>query len=121
SAAVRLRLPLVDASLRPSVEARAAALQAEEVRVDTETELQRREALALLARWRGAFARVVAARRTLERADANLLRAKSLYTAGGARLLDLLDAREVYDEARRRLADARAENRSLQFEAGHRR
>jgi hypothetical protein len=36
-------------------------------------------------------------------------------------LLDLLDARRVSDEARQRLADARAESYSLRFEAADRR
>jgi outer membrane protein TolC len=91
------------------------------VRSAAEAQRQRQETLALLARWRVASQRVEAAQRTQERAGANLLRLKSLYNAGGTRLLDLLDARQVYEEARQRLADARAESRSLRFEAEDRR
>lgn len=121
SAAVHLRLPVVDAAASPGIRARLAALQAEEVRTRAEAARRLAETLSLVARWRTAFQRLEAARRTRERAEANLLRVKSLYSAGGTRLLDLLDARRVYEESRQRLADARTESRSLRFEAEDRR
>ena len=121
SAAVHLRLPVADATAGPGVRAREAAVKAQEVRGGAEATRQRQETLALLARWSAAFRRVEAERHTRERAEDNLLRVKSLYSAGGTRLLDLLDARRVYEESRQRLADARAENRSLRFEAEDRR
>ena len=121
SAAVHVRLPVVDQTARPSVEARAAALAADALRSGSEVERERAETLALLARWRAAYQRVVAAGRTSARAEANLLRVKSLYSAGGTPLLELLDARRAYEEARQRFADARAESRMLQFEAEDRR
>ena len=121
SAAVHLRLPVADPAAGSAARAREAALGAEEVRSGAEATRQRQGTLALLARWRIAYRRVEAARLTNRRAEQNLLRARSLYSAGGTRLLDLIDAHQVYDEARRRLADARAENRLLQFEAEDRR
>jgi outer membrane protein TolC len=41
---------------------------------------------------------------------------KTLYSAGATPLFDLLDARRVYEDARARFADARADSRALQFE-----
>jgi len=121
SAAVHLRLPVLDAALSPAARGRKAASDAEAVRGMAEAARQREASMTLLARWSASYRRVVAARQTFQRAEANLLRAKSLYSAGALRLLDLLDSRQVHEEARRRLADARAENRMLQIEAEERR
>ena len=121
SAAVHVRLPVIDATAKPNTRAREAAQRAEEVRSVAAATRLRQETLTLLARWRVAYRTVEAARRTNERAEANLLRVKSLYSAGATRLLDLLDAQRVYDESRQRLDDAQAENRLLQFEAEDRR
>jgi outer membrane protein TolC len=73
--------------------------------------------LDLLDRWRSAAHRLRAQQDMVERSETNLLRVKSLYIAGATGLLDLLDARQLLDEARARLADARAENRMAQMEA----
>jgi outer membrane protein TolC len=121
SASMHLRLPLLDPPARPIARGREASLRAEEVRAGAEVAAQRRAMLSLFSRWRSASRRVGAAERSEERADANLLRVKSLYGAGGTTLLDVLDARHVYEEARVRLADARAEKRLLQLEAEDRR
>src|SRR5262249_30074841 len=117
SVAVHWRFPLLDASLHRTSTARDASRRAEEIRSGAETTRLRRRMLTLLAGWRVAFQRVEATRRTRESAEANLLRMKSLYSAGGTRLLDLLDARRVFDESRQRLADAQEQSRILQFEA----
>jgi outer membrane protein TolC len=70
----------------------------------------------LLAEWRTAARQLDATRQTSERAERNLLKVKSLYSAGATTLLDLLDARRVYDDARERLAAAQEANRAVQFQ-----
>jgi outer membrane protein TolC len=117
SAAVRFRLPILDGAARPSREAREAALRASETRSRSEVLDQRRLALALLARWRSTYERTEAARVTSRRAADNLIRLKSLYSAGATTLLDLLDARRVDDDALERLAEARWEERMAQFDS----
>ncbi len=119
SAAIHVRLPLLDGGAPPARRAREAALGASAARTQGEQASQRARLLSLLARWRSAARRVEAARAAGDRADANLLSMKSLYAAGGTTLLDLLDARRTLDEALRRLADARWEARMARFEAEH--
>jgi outer membrane protein TolC len=121
SVAIHLRLPILDGATAPTGRAREAALSASGVRSKAETVDQRRRALALLDRWRSTFRRVEAARETSDRAETNLLKMKSLYSAGATALLDLLDARRVDDDARQRLAEARWEERMAQFEVEDRR
>lgn len=121
SAAVHLRLPVSDPAVGAGARAREATARADGVRVAAEVTRLRRDTLSLLAHWRAAYRRFETARRTAERAEANLLRVKSLYSAGGTRLLDLLDARSVYEESRTRLADARQDTRWLRFQAEDRR
>ncbi len=116
SAAVHVHLPVLDRSAAPGRQARAAALDAARVRSGAESLAQRRRALELLAQWRTASHQLLAAQLTRERAERNLLKLKSLYSAGATTLLELLDGRRVYDEARERLAAARQENRMAQFQ-----
>jgi outer membrane protein TolC len=116
SAALHLRLPVVDATARGSQRARQSALEAQGVRRGGEATRVRAEAIALFERWRVAYRRLELARASLGRADTNLLHVKSLYTAGATPLFDVLDARRVYEDARARFADARADSRALQFE-----
>lgn len=121
SAAVRLHLPVLDRAARPGRQAREDALGAARVRSGAEALAQRRRALELLAQWRSASHQLQAALQTSERAERNLLKVKSLYSGGATTLLDLLDARRVYDDARERLAAARQENRLAQFQVEDRR
>ena len=116
SAAIHLQLPVLDRSARPALRARADALDAARVRRDTEAMAQRRQALGLLAGWRAASHQLQAAELTNERAERNLLKVRSLYSAGATTLLDLLDARRVYEDARERLAAAREQNRFAQLQ-----
>jgi len=78
---------------------------------------QQKIALEILARWRSAYRRLVTAREATVGADQNLLRVKSLYSGGAILLLDLLDARRLYQDAIERHADALQESRSAQFRA----
>jgi outer membrane protein TolC len=116
SAAVHVHLPVLDRAARPARQARQDALDAAHARRDAEAMAQRRRALGLLAEWRAASHQLQAAQQTSERAERNLLKIKSLYSAGATTLLDLLDARRVYDDARERLAAARQQNRMAQFQ-----
>jgi outer membrane protein TolC len=109
--------PLLDATVPPTIEARRAAAQAAALQRSVESDTQRRVVLDLLDHWRSAAHRLRAQQGMVERAETNLLRVKSLYIAGATGLLDLLDARQILDEARARLAEARAENRMAQMEA----
>jgi outer membrane protein TolC len=117
SVALNFKRTLIDASLAPALDARSAALQAASLERTLETDLELRAALDLLDRWRDAARNLRAQQSMVERAEANLLRVKTLYVAGATGLLDLLDARQLLDEAHARLADARAENRMAQMEA----
>jgi outer membrane protein TolC len=121
SAAIHLRLPLFDGAAIPATRARETAVRASEVRSRSEAINQRGRALSLFAQWRSASRRTDAARETSDRAETNLLKIKSLYSAGATTLLDLLDARRVYEEARLRLADARWDQRMAQFQVEDRR
>jgi outer membrane protein TolC len=121
SAAVRLRWPLRSPTVLPAVRARQATLGAVRVRAGAEAASQQRQALVLLAVWRSAAWRLRAAEITSDRAERNLLKVKSLYAAGAMPLLDLLDARRVYADARVRLAGARADTRSARFRVEDRR
>jgi hypothetical protein len=116
SMALSFNRPMVDATVAPTIEARSAEVRAASLGRSIESDAQRRAALDLLDRWRGAARALRAQQSMVERAEANLLRIKSLYVAGATGLLDLLDARQILDEARGRLADARAENRMAQME-----
>ena len=115
SAAVRLRWPLRSPTVLPAVRARQATLGAVRVRAGAEAATQRRQALVLLAGWHSFAWRLRAAEITSDRAERNLLKVKSLYAAGATSLLDLLDARRVFADARVRLAGAREDVRSARF------
>ena len=82
---------------------------------------QYRLALDLLARWREGSTRLRACQATVQRAEEHVLRSKSLYAAGALTLMELLDARRSFDEARQRLTDARFESRIARFEVEVRR
>jgi outer membrane protein TolC len=109
--------PLVDPTLKSTINARRAGVQAAALQRDLASATEERAVLDLLDRWRSAARRMQAQQGMVERAETNLLRVKSLYVAGATGLLDLLDARQILDTARGRLADARADNRMAQMEA----
>lgn len=117
SVAVHLSWPVLDASRRPRIEARRAAFDAAAATARASAELEQRRARALFAEWRSADRRLRAAEITAARAERNLLKAKSLYAAGAISLLELLDARRVFDEARDRRAQARVANEWAQLQA----
>jgi len=117
SARINLRAPVPSGAARLSTESKSAALRAVRVRSGAETIAQERTALEILLRWRSAFRRLEAARAASVGAEQNLLRVKSLYSGGAILLLDLLDARRLYEDALERLAQARQESRSAQFRA----
>ena len=121
SAALQFKLPVADPGARPSVGARAADVRASDVRRAAEADAEQRAALDLLARWRGAAARLDAAARLAARADEHLLRQRSLYAAGALPLLELLDARRLHDDALARLAAARFDVRRARTEMEERR
>lgn len=117
SAGVDFVRPLLDATVAPAVEARRADVQAAAQQMSFQTDAQMRGVLDLLDRWRSAERRRQEAESMAERAETNLLRGKSLYAAGATGLLDLLDARRTLDDARERLAEARAQCRAARLEA----
>lgn len=121
SLTLHVRLPVLDAARPRRVGARAAALEAAGIAARAEVAAQERRALALIVEWRSAFRRLEATELTYERAERNLLKLKSLYSAGATTLLDLLDARRVFEDTRGRSADARAINRWAQFQVEDRR
>jgi len=111
SASMRVSMPLFDASVGPAAAARRAATEAAGIRRELERSTQRRVGLDLIAAWRSAHERLLAARLTADRAEQHLLRMKSLHAAGAASLLELLDARSVASDANERLVEARADDR----------
>jgi outer membrane protein TolC len=117
SATINVRAPLRGSAARLSTQSKAIALRAAGMRSGAETVTQQRIALEILARWRSAYRSLVAAREATVGADQNLLRVKSLYSGGAILLLDLLDARRLYQDAVERHADAVQESRSAQFRA----
>ncbi len=121
SAAIRVSVPFLNSARRPTGSAREADVSASGLRSESARREQRTLALSLLARWRSNSRRTAAARITSDRAEVNLLKLKSLYAAGTSSLLDLLDARRVYDEARQRLTEARWEERLARFQVEDRR
>jgi outer membrane protein TolC len=108
SVALQFRRPLFDPMAGPSIQAREASLRAAELRAGTALLERRREVLDLLGHWRAAAERLRLTRGALVRADEHLIRLRSLYAGGGATLLEVLDARRQLDDARTRLAEARA-------------
>jgi len=117
SATINLRAPLKTAGARQTTQAKAIALRAAALRSGTAAIVQRKTALTIIARWRSAFSRLETAREASVGAEQNLLRVKSLYSGGAIQLLDLLDARRVYQDALERLSEARQESRSAQIRA----
>ena len=121
SAAIHVRVPFLNSALRPARTAREAAEGASGIRSESAQREQRALALTLLARWKANSRRTAAARTTSDRAEINLLKMKSLYAGGSSSLLDLLDARRVFDEARQRLTEARWDERLARFQVEDRR
>ena len=117
SVSVQIKQPLVDPTIRPTIVARQASLRAATLRREIAVHRARRDALDLLGRWRFAAVIVTLAEDAVTRADQNLLRLRSLYSGGGAGLLELLDARRQLDQARDRLTDARFQARQAYYEA----
>jgi len=117
SAAIDFRRPIVDPTLGTTIAARRSAADAARLRSVNTLSTQRRGALDLLDRWRAANRALHKTHGTVGRSGTNLLRTKSLYIAGAAGILDILDARRILDEAQERLADARSLIRSARIEA----
>ena len=117
SASVAFQLPLADITQPASVVARRAALDAATIRREAAAAKQERDAAELLARWRAGAAEHAAVHASLARAEEHLLRVRSLYAAGATTLLELLDARRLYDDARGREADARYDVQRARLES----
>ena len=115
SAAVRIGVPMLDRARAPSLRAREYALAAARVRTAAESQGQRERARVLLAGWSTAWRQLAAAEQTQGRAERNLLKVRSLYTAGATTLLDLLDARRAYADARDRVLAMREAVRVAQW------
>lgn len=107
SASITFVAPLADITQPLSVVARRASLDAARVRREDALAQQQRGADELLIRWRSAALEHEAVSASLHRAEEHLLRLRSLYAAGATTLLELLDARRLYDDARGQEADAR--------------
>jgi outer membrane protein TolC len=116
SIAVRLRLPVFDRARPRRLQARTAEREAAQLERRVAGESQERRARLLLAGWRSASRRMGASQIVYERAERNLLKVKSLYSGGATTLLDLLDARRVFEDALARRADARMADRWAQFQ-----
>jgi outer membrane protein TolC len=117
SATINVRAPIRGSAARLSTQSKAIALRAAGLKSGGQRVTQQRIALEILTRWRSAYTRLVAARDATIGAERNLLRVKSLYSGGAILLLDLLDARRLYQDAVERHADALQESRSAQFRA----
>jgi outer membrane protein TolC len=116
SVALRFQRPLLDASSGYSIAARERQVEAARTRAANAAAEGDRRALDLLARWRGAARRLELAESASARAEDHLLHLRSLYAAGAASLLEVLDARRQLDDARGRGADARLEVRLARWE-----
>jgi len=113
----QLRRPILDPSAAPSVAARREAVNAANLRQTAAVARAQRDALDLLGRWRAATAKLRITREALRGADEAVVRIRSVYTGGGAGLLEVLDARRQLDDAHQRLADARFEARLAPYAA----
>jgi outer membrane protein TolC len=121
SLALRLRLPVLDGARSRRVGARTAEQDAAVLESRAAAAAQERRGRVLLAEWRSASRRLRASEVVYERAERNLLKVKSLYSGGATSLLDLLDARRVFEESRDRLAEARMADRWVRFQIEDRR
>lgn len=117
SATINVRAPIRGRGARLSTQSKAIALRAAGLKSGGEMVTQRRIALEILTRWRSAYMRLLVSREATLGAERNLLRMKSLYSGGAIQLLDVLDARRVYQDAIERHAEALQESRSAQFRA----
>jgi len=111
SVALRFKRPVLDPSAAYAISARERDLRAAEAK-SVAAQLERaRAALDAMTRSRTATRRLALADSSVARAEAHLLRLRSLYAAGASTLLELLDARRQLDDARGRRADATMERR----------
>ncbi len=117
SMTIDFRRGLIDPTLAPSVAARRSALDAARIRSANALGVQERASLDLLDRWRAAERAIDKSRSMVGRSELNLLRTKSLYIAGEAGILDILDARRTLDDAPERLIDAKSLSRLARIEA----
>lgn len=117
SVAFEFKRPLTDPARGATILARTASVEAARLKREALIAEHRRTALDLLERGRTATAQLELARASTTRAEENVLRARNLYAGGGGTLLDLLDARRQFDDARARLADARFEAMKAHYEA----
>ena len=117
SATIDFRRGLVDPTRGPAIAARRSAEKAAHLRSSNALNAQERAALDILDRWRAAVRGLLTTRSIVERSELNLLRTKSLYIAGSAGMLDILDARRTLDDAHERLVDARSLSRTARIEA----
>jgi outer membrane protein TolC len=115
------RAPLADASAAPFTSAGMANVRASGYRLSSAQIDQNRQAIDLITRWSTAFERLQAAQRAVHRAEDHVLRSKSLYAGGAISLIELLDARRLYDGARERVNDALFDCRLARFQAEARR
>ncbi len=121
SVSLHVRLPVLDRARPRRLRSRAGAQEASALESRATAAAGERRARMLLAEWRSASRRLNASQIVYERAERNLLKVKSLYSGGATTLLDLLDARRVFEEARDRRADARMAVRWARFQVEDRR
>ena len=117
SIGIELKRPLLDASRARRVAARERAAEGGELRAAAVRSEREQFGYDLLTHWRVAAARLDSARASADRAERHVLRLESLFAGGAASLLELLDARQVLDDALGRAADARADLRRARYEA----
>jgi outer membrane protein TolC len=116
SLALQFHRPLFDPASAPGERAAEERRVAAQRRLDAALAERHRVAEELFARWNVAARRLALARGSLARAEENVLRMRSRYAGGAATLLELLDARQQWDDARARIADARLESRLAHWE-----
>jgi outer membrane protein TolC len=117
SVALEFRRQVLDATRTSTARARGANLGASHDRVNLSLAERERLIRDLLTHWRSAAERLNAAAEAEKRADEHMLRMESLYAGGGATLLEVLDARQVMDDAAARASEARAQLREARYEA----
>jgi len=117
SVGIELKQPVLDAARPSRIRAREDAASASTLRAAILRSERARFGYDLLTHWRVSAARLDSADASVARAEQHVLRLESLFAGGDASLLELLDARQVLDEARGRGAEARADLRRARYEA----
>jgi cobalt-zinc-cadmium efflux system outer membrane protein len=117
SIAFEMSLPLIQPGNANLVDAREADLRAAEFRLEAARREAAQAAFDLLARWRSAAGLLAMNRETATLAEAHERRVHSLYLAGSVSLLELLDARNVLEDAQDRLEDVRGDLHMALLEA----